>query len=464
MTNKMEKQAIAPAAAHPQGQVVENLPEFLQQVMQNPTEVGEALETRKKGIHRLSLMLAVVFLGFVVWALFSSLDVMTLATGRIIPASGVHGVQHLEGGIIREVLVDDGQLVTQGTPLISLQSIASDADVAELNHRIVTLQADLVRYLAQAELAETLTYDAAFQTLHPGLVNEASKLFQAEKLALESALAAHRAQIVQKTQEREVIRTRLRYAKKGFKLLNERIAISEDLVKQTISNRFELLGLIQEATRLEGSIHESRAALEREAAAIEQARKELLRIKRQFQAQARSQLLEKNSQLQEFQERLRKFRDNQARRVIRAPVGGSIKPMPHISVGGVVSPGQTLMEIVPLDDTLIMEGRLLPQEIGYIHLNQSAVMTLNGPDAMQWGKIDGEVIYISPDTLLDEQGQPYFAVHIRPFSGHFKQQDKRYPLAPGVEVSAGVITDQRSVMAYLLSPFLRAHLFAFTER
>jgi len=183
-----------------------------------------------------------------------------------------------------------------------------------------------------------------------------------------------------------------------------------------------------------------------------------------YNEDVQTDLDENRLELDGFQERLRKFEDSLNRTILRAPVDGIIKTLYIVTEGGVIRPGGTVLDIVPGDDMLIVEAQLPTQDIGYIHMGQKAVIKLNSADARRFGDIEGEVVQISPDTLISETGQPYYKVRVATDQDCFQGGGVKYCLYPGMLVMVSIHTGERTVMEYLLSPFLTSMNSAMTER
>ena len=414
--------------------------------------------------HLFFLLCTALVAAFGAWGYYGKLDVVSTAIGEVIPSTQVKSVQHLEGGIVHEILIREGDSVAKGQSLISLESTASGADVNELKTRITALTADVARLQAEANSRNMPTFPVEMFSDHRDLVNDTISMFKPRRSRIKNQLAGQREKITQRQEEIAEISSRIKNSQLQLKLLEEQISISEDLMKDQLTNRMQHLELLKDAQRLKGKISEDTAAISRVRAARKGAFNKLEAIRDSFHEKVREALEKKRRSLDEFSSRLRKFEDSLRRTVLRSPVDGVVKTLYVVTVGGVVSPGGTVVDIVPAGDRLIIEAKLPPQDIGYVHPGQTALVTLASSDAIRFSNLVGEVVNISPDTVETPDGRSYYKVRIATESDFFERQSMRYRLVPGVQVVASIRTGQRSVLAYLIDPFLNSARTAMRER
>ena len=407
------------------------------------------------GTHLFLLLCVVSCVAFGVWAWKSSLAVVSVAEGEVVPSSQVKTIQHLEGGIVREIKVREGDRVKTGQPMVVLESTASGADVGELRTRIVGLQIEIVRLEAAASNADKPTFPAELVKSHPRLVSEATQLFNSRKQRLNDEFASQQAIISQRQQDRQEISARIKNQRNSLKLQKEQIAISEDLLKEQLTNRYKHLDLLKEATRLTGAIEQDKVALQRAGSALKQARANRDGIRSKFAEDSRSKL---------DLARLSKFEDSLKRTTLRSPVDGVVKTLHVVTIGGVVRAGDPVIDVVPAGDRLIIEAKLKTQDIGYVRAEQSARITLASADAMRFDNLEGKVLAVSPDTITGQDGRPYYKVRIETARNHFRRGANRYDLFPGMQVLTSIHTGERTVMEYILDPFLNAGDTALRER
>ncbi|MET0015471.1 MAG: HlyD family type I secretion periplasmic adaptor subunit [Sedimenticola sp.] len=414
----------------------------------------------------LFLLLFLLLCGaFGTWAYFGKLDVVSQTTGSVVPSSQIKSIQHLEGGVIKELLVKEGDHVTKGQELIVLEAISSGADVDEIQVRMDALKVEIARLITESELQDTLSFPDNLAVDRPELKRQAQSLFKINRSKYLGDLQTQSELIAQRKQDIREISVKLRNSRKNLKLIKEQIKISEDLLKDQLTNRYNHLSLLREAGELRSDIEEAGAALGRAQAALKEAENERKSVTQEFQQKAQIRLEKARRELQEHSQRIRKFEDSLRRTVLRSPVDGVVKTLYVYTVGGVVKAGQTVINIVPAGDQLIIESRLPTQDIGFVMVGQPAFIKLTSSDALRFGNIEGKVIAISPDTYTDEDdGQVYYRIRIATESDHFSRGNMRYNLFPGMQVSASIHTGERSVLEYLLTPFIASAEEAFRER
>jgi len=418
----------------------------------------------KAQTHLFFMALLGMSIAFFVWAVWGRLDVVSFAVGEVVPSSQVKTVQHLEGGIVSEILVKEGDHVKVGQPLMSLESTASGADVDELNVRIATLSADVARLSADVKGATKPKFPEGFEQAHRTLVGQVMNMFMSRRSQLSTDMNGQRALINQRKREADEVQARLNNTHEKLKLLNEQVHISEALLKEDLTNRMLHLNLLKEAANLKGMISEDKAALARLQSAIEQETLSLESIQGRFRMDARKELDDKRRSLKELTNRSRKFQDSFNRSVLVSPVDGVVMTLHVVTKGGVIQPGGKVADIVPIGDALVVEAKLPPNDVGYIHPGQPARVKLASSDGARFSHLEGKVVHISPDTVESKNGSMYYKVRIKTDSDVFKTKGETYRLVPGVQVMCSIVTGSRSVMEYIASPFMGKLQTALQER
>jgi len=409
-------------------------------------------ETVGASPHGLFVVCSLLVVAFFVWATFSQLDIVSMATGEVAPSSQLKTVQHLEGGIVREILVREGEMVGTGQPLVVLEPTASGADVGELQVRLTALRADIARFEALISGSGNPDFPADLLEQNPDIVAQSVQRFAAQRRRHQTEVVRQQETIEQRTLEIREIESRIRNGRKSLKLVQEQVAISEDLMKEDLTNRFVHLNLLKEAAQLSGSIDTDTQALASAKAALNEATAQLDAINGVFQDENANSLDEARRSYDELFQRIRKFEDSLERTIVRSPVDGVVKVLYVATVGGVIRPGDTVADIVPEGDRLIVDAQLPTRDIGYVRVGQDAVVKLASSDAMRFGQLNGKVIQVSPDTLETSDGKPYYKVRIETEQAYFQHGNLRYDLYPGMQVMASIQTGKRSVLQYLLDP------------
>ncbi|ABK45477.1 type I secretion membrane fusion protein, HlyD family [Magnetococcus marinus MC-1] len=410
-----------------------------------------------------------LFFGFVislgVWAYFGVLDVVTFTTGEVVPSSQIKHVQHLEGGILRVIHVKEGEEVKLGQPLIELESIADESDLSELTARMVGLQLDIIRHDAAAKLAAHPDYPPELVSKYPQLVKQSRALFEARA----STLHGEKVEMLNHYKENESllgeIRARLRNSRERMKFLHEQVKISENLLKDELTSRLDHLALLRQERKLQSDIDEDEAGITGQQSKLRQIENGIQTLENRFVEQAKTEADKARQTLSELSHRLRKFDDRAARTILRAPANGVVKAILNNTVGGVVGAGETVMDIVPMDDRLIVEGHLSPGDVGHVQIGQKGYITLASREGVRYGRLNAEVVHISPDTFTNERNQQtYYKVRMQTEGSTFVQGKYRYELYPGVQVTAAIRTSERRVIDYFLEPLMLGQSRALRER
>ena len=418
----------------------------------------------KKAHHMFIIICAVLCFGFGIWGMYSKLDIISSAQGTVVPSSKVKNIQHLEGGIVREIKVKEGDHVEKGQPLVILEGTASGADVGELKIRINSLKADIARLKAEIAGKDKVEFPEDLAKDYPGLIRQARGLFQAHRIRCQSDLARQQEKIKQSQQDIAENRVRLKSSEEGLALLKKQIKISNELLKENLTTEYKHLDLLRDATKLQSNIDEDKIALQRAESSLKGEQEKFNGIGHIFKEKAEQALKDDLQALEEATQRFRKFSDSFKRTIIRSPEQGIVKTLYMVTPGGVIKAGDTIMDIVPLTDKLIVEAHLPIQDVGYVQEGQRAVLQLASRDARRFGHIEGKVAHISPDAIYSPDGKAFYTVQIETEKDRFQRKNLQYELYPGVVVIAFIHTGKRTVFGYLADPFLNTLNQALKER
>lgn len=401
------------------------------------------------------------------WSIFTDLDIVSEAVGEVIPRTKVKKVQHLEGGIVREILVREGDTVKQDQPLVVLDGAAADATTEELDVRLVSLQIEAIRLDAESKGLPEPVYPADVVQRHKDLVDQSMNLFLARRKRLQTDTATLGDRVRQREQDIQETSARLDNLRRNLPHVVHQVQRSEELIRERLVKEDELIGRIKERNNTESAIREHYAALSRANSALAAAKQELGHAQDAFREEVETELKKVQRELMELTQRMKKFRDNQNRTVLRAPEAGVVKSLYVMSEGEVVMPGMTVVEVVPSGDKLVIEAHLPIQDVGYVHPGLRAVVKLASRDARRFGNIEGKVLHISPDAVTQTSAagvNTYYKVLVETESDHFSRKSNRYDLFPGMRVVVGIHIGHRSVLGYFLDPFIDAMSGSMQER
>ncbi len=416
------------------------------------------------GRRRLAVEIAVVLAALVGWAAFGPLDVATTAMGEVGPASRVKAIQHLEGGIVTEILVSEGDRVVKGQPLFRLDPTRAQAEASELGRRLTSLRVDTARLTAEIANSAAPVFDPEAVAMVPDVVAAALDLFNSRRNRLLHEFRIQAQLVAGKTGELEEARVRMRNNRRALEIVTSQVTISENMLSKDLSNRMSHLEQLRQQQALRTLVDSDQASIPRLEAALEEARERLAWVEGSAAEQARRELGTARQQHDELSQRMQTLRNVEERTVLRAPVDGIVKSVSVSTEGGVIQPGQTLAEIVPGEDRLVIEARLPIQDIGYVHAGLPVRVVLNSGDASSFPPLDGRVERVSPDATVTNDGHSYYRVRVVTNENAFDVSGRRYQLYPGMQVTCSVLIGRRTVLEYLLSPWTNAMRFAFQER
>lgn len=402
-------------------------------------------------------------LAFLLWTLFFRIDVAAVMMGEVVPSGRVKHVQHLEGGIVSNILVREGEFVETGQALIELSSASPDADVNELELRLKSLDMDVLRLQSlldgQGKIVIPETEDKNSES-----VRSAGELFRRQWDNYQARLREQNQQLQLRKVEQDAEIIKVRNLKPRLGYIQEQIKINENLMRDGLANRFEHLDLLKEANSIESEIDNSKVNLQRINVILEKEQTVLQGIVNDQQEQWNRELISARKMLAELTSRMDKFVDSQARTVVRAPANGTIFNLFVHNPGAVIPPGGHVLTIVPEDETMLIEAKMMVADVGYVKKGQAVRLQLANDASAGFQPVNGSVVYISADAVSEQNKPPYYLVRIRPDTPVFSNGHQTYPLVPGVVVQANVIVGERSLFKYFVNPVFQGFSSAFSER
>ena len=398
-----------------------------------------------------------------IWANFATLDEVAIATAEIVPAGRIKVVQHLEGGIIQEIYVAEGDTVREGQSLMLLDLASSGTNREELQVRMDSELLVKARLEAEAEGKE-LVFPEEVAQRRPAIVAAQRQAFEARRRELGSTMQVMREQVKQRELEVEELNARARAVESNYKLASERLKMSKSLLAEGLTAKMEHLQLEAEVENLDGEMRSLRPALPKAQAAIEEARQRLEETESRFRREAQDQLSKTEESLARVAELLSDANEQGIRAEIKSSIDGVVKNMRYNAVGNVVKPGEPIMELVPTGDQLVVEAKLNPIDRGYVTEGQAATVKVSTYDFTRYGGLAGQVIRVAPDSSTDEDGAPYFRVVVQTDKNYLGKVEGDLPITPGMQATVDIHTGKKSVMDYLIKPVLKLQHEAFRER
>ncbi|MES9964974.1 MAG: HlyD family type I secretion periplasmic adaptor subunit [Candidatus Sedimenticola sp. 20ELBAFRAG] len=415
---------------------------------------------------RSKLLLFLVLLFFVValiWAKYAIIDEVTHADGKVIPSSRVQVIQNLEGGILESINVIEGEIVEVGQVVLHIDNTGVAASFGELQSKRFNLMGVIERLSAESEEREPV-FAPELVAEHKEIVTAQRSIYEARKAELQSQLAILRQQADQRKQEKVELINKLRRLRSSRTILKEEMDITEPLVEKSIVPRVELLKQKRAFNDLVGEIEASKLAMPRADSAIREANRRIEEKFLAFKTEIVRELSQQKAELSAVEESMTAAKDKVVRTDVRSPVKGVVKEIKIRTVGGVIKPGEDLMEIVPIEDSLRIEARIRPADVAFLSPGQEAMVKFTAYDFSIFGGIPGKVEQISADTILDERGEAFYKVIVKTETNNLRRGDEVLPIIPGMVSSVDVITGEKSVLTYLLKPIFKAKEMALTER
>jgi len=405
--------------------------------------------------------IGIVFFLFVVWAALAQLDEVTRGEGKVIPSRQVQVLQSIDGGLVSEILVHEGDIVQANQLLIKIDETRFVSSVKENQAQYLGLVAKASRLRAIAE-GKPFVPPPEIASADPSIIAQEKKLYEARNDELAAAISIARQQLNQRQQELNEAQAKRAQASQGYDLTARELTVTRPLINSGAVSEVELLRLERDVSRYRGERDMATAQISRVQSAISEAQRKIEEVELAFRNDAGKELSETMAKLNSLAEGSIALSDRVKQSSIRSPVKGTVKRLLVNTVGGVVQPGKDMIEIVPLEDTLLLEARVLPRDIAFLRPGQSVIVKFTAYDFSIYGGLDGTLEHIGADTVMDDKGNAFYTVRVRTSKPGFG--DSNLPIIPGMVAEVDILTGKKSVLAYILKPVLRAKSVALTER
>jgi len=418
------------------------------------------LEQEPLRAKRLLYGIASVVILLVAWAYVAEVDTVTRGQGKVIPSRQVQILGSQDGGVITDIMVREGDLVAKGQLLIKLDPTRSNSSLGENRAQLIGLQVKAARLSALAGGA-LFQPTAEMISVAPDVVKEEQQLYQSNlaELSVQQRIADQ--QLTQRREELNELTARESQLATEYRLADQELSGTRPMLASGAVSEVEILRLEREVNKAKGELQQTRAQIDRVQASIVEAQEKLLGIDLEFANNAREQLTDTVTQINALSEVAAGLSDRVRQTNLVSPVAGTIKQLLFNTLGGIVLPGRDVIELIPADDTLLVEVRIRPQDIGFLAPGQEANVKVTAYDFVVYGGLEGRVEQIGADTVLDEEGNAFYEVTVRTRSADLGA-DK--PIIPGMTVEVDVLTGKKTILAYLLKPVLRARQRALSER
>jgi membrane fusion protein, adhesin transport system len=396
----------------------------------------------------------------VVWAALAKVDEVTKGDGRVVPSRQLQVVQSLDGGVVTQILVREGQVVEAGQVLLQVDETRATSGVRESAAQGFALKARAARLRALADGTAYAPPQPSTQE-ERRVVDDERQLFSSRQTETQTTMSIVRQQISQRQNELTEVTARRNAGQRSLELVQQELNQTRPLLATGAVSQVDVLRLERDITRNRGEVDQASAQMARIGAAIGEAQRKLQEVELAARNEARKEMAEVNAKLNALNEGAVALVDRVDKAQVKSPVRGRVQRLLANTVGGVVTPGKDIVEIVPLDDTLVLDARVAPRDIAFIRPDQSAMVKFTAYDFAVYGGLVAKVENISPDSVVDEKGNAFYVVRVRttkPTLG------LNLPLIPGMTAEVDILTGRKSILSYLLKPVLRVKDNALKER
>lgn len=464
MRTSSNKTTLASSATSPVASRVASSSVRAADMIGSPTAISSDLLRPLPGIwNALLLSLVALVIGFLLWAAFATVEETTKGTGRVIPASKIQLVQNLEGGIIRALQVNEGQSVRAGDVLLRIDPTQAGASLGEAKERIAGLSALVTRLAAEAT-GSPPNFEDQLRRDHRRYVEEQQTLYETRRLEFTAAQRALQSLVMQRKQELRELDAKVGTLTRALTLAKSERDIIAPIAASGAASKAELLAVETKVNETEGALAAATLAIPRVNAQRDEATNRLEEHSAKFRADVLRELAKARVELRALTEANRGTADKVDRTIVRAPVSGIVKTVHVTTIGQVVKPGSDLVEIVPRDDTLLVEARVRPRDIAFLRPGQAALVKLTAYDFSLFGGLDGELTRISADSITDDKGETFYLIQVRTKESHIGDAHEDLQILPGMVAEVDIMTGSRTVLTYLTKPLTRMRERALTER
>ena len=396
-----------------------------------------------------------------IWACLGFIDEVVRGQGKVVPSRQVQVVQSLDGGIVKEILVHPGEHVEKGQVILRIDPTRYGSSLGENKAELLALKAKAARLQALAS-GEAFKVPEDVQVAAPQLVEMERRMWESRSQELNTNVNIARDQLRQRQQELRETQANRDQATSSCSLTSEELSVTRPLLKSGAVSEVDLLRLQRDVARFCGEARAAGAQVGRIQAAIQEAERKIQESELNMRNQSRAELSEAQAKLGTLEQGKVALEDRVKLAEVRSPVRGTVNTLMANTVGGVVQPGKDILDIVPLDDTLLMEVQVNPRDIGFLHFGQEAEVKFTAYDFAIYGGLQGKLEQIGANTVTDEKGNSFYVVKVRTEKAHVG--DNSRPIIPGMQAEVHILTGKRTLMQYLLKPILRAKSNALIER
>ena len=412
--------------------------------------------------HLILFVIITILVTFAIWASHARINQVTKGTGKIIPPENVSTVQGIDKGEIRAIYVEEGQNIEKNDKLVSIVETEAESAYKAKRDRYKALQANIARLQAQASGEKQLTFPQSFRTNYPEIAQEQVTSFQKSRENLRDRISVLQERLQQKKERIDKLTSRKKSLQSIVRLSKQEKDMIRPLVEKGSAPEIELIKLERNITEHRATYNKVVNSIPEARSARQEIKQEIRQVHSEYQSKAQNKLSEKLSEFKQLDSELKSLEERKSRTTLRAPVRGTIKAI-HDNVGGVVKPGEKLIEIVPRSGKLLVEAKIKPRDISFVHPGQKARIQITAYDFTVYGQMTGKVEKISPDSFQDKKGNIFYKVRVTADHPSLQHDGKDFPLKSGMTANVNIISNKQTVMDYILKPFKKTFSNALQE-
>ncbi|RXK11788.1 hemolysin secretion protein D [Halarcobacter mediterraneus] len=418
---------------------------------------------RPKKLHWVLISFVITIFSFIIWASFAQIDEIARGHGKVVPSGQNQIIQNLEGGIVSEILVREGDFVEKDQILLRISNEKSSSTLISNEIKTQYLKAQIKRLEAQLKEEPFEYQESENKTLNDFFKNE-KELYLSNMNQIDSKVQILKEQNKQKQSELKDVRQTIKHLKFSVDAIEKEVKMTEPMVKRGIRSEVDFLKLQREESEAKQKLQSAILSVNRiksETSEIEKKIKETLEV---FKSQTQEKLNEAVTSLKDLEANAVASLDQVSRTIVKSPSNGIVQTLHINTIGGSIKPAQDLIEIVPTDYNLIVEVKILPSDIAFIYQGQKAIVKFSAYDFSIYGGLEGEVINISPDTITEKDDKTYYLVRIKTEKNYIGTEEKQMKIIPGMVADVDIITGKKTILDYILKPILKTKQYTFTER
>jgi len=398
----------------------------------------------------------IVIIWLIVWAYYANIDSLTRGQGKVIPSSQIQVIQNLEGGIVSDIEVKEGDSVKKGDILVKIDDTNFNSLYLESKLKYNELQAKSIRLLAEST-GKPFRVTKYILTKSPHLIKHERSLYKTNKAQLENNIAIYEHRLRQKRNELKEAQAKLVQLSHNYDLISQEVNLNRPLVKEGIVSRVEFLQLQRQANNIRGDMKATKLSIPRLVSVIEEQKDNIKEVTLKFKNKAKEDYNEVKAEMYRIKQANVARADKVKRTFVRSPVDGTIKQLLVNTIGGVVKPGMDIVEIVPSEDRLVVEAKIQPKDIAFLYPGQRAIVKFSAYNFAIYGSLQGKVTNISADTIIDKiDKKNYFMVRIETDKNYLGKGKNKHYVMVGMTASVDIVTGKKTVLEYILKPILRA--------